>query len=84
VRWTPYTLQYEVALIKAVADKMCGDYKTAGSFDGAWRDVNWAAVRVKRGDCVGLGAVGVRRSRRIKKNEDDKKAKLLAAGAIGG
>lgn len=73
LRWTPYSLATEVKLIKAVANSLCGDYQTAGSFDGTWRDIVWSEVRVRRGDCVGLGD-GVRRSRRVKEKRDKAEA----------
>lgn len=47
------------------AAALVGNLENSGSGGQGWRDVNWTAIRVKRGDCARLGAGGLRRSFRI-------------------
>ena len=66
LRMTGYSFRDEVILIQKNANELCGDYRTFGSDDGAWRDIDWGHFKVRKGDRARLEN-GARPSRRIAK-----------------
>ncbi len=69
LRMTGYSFRDEVIFIQKKANELCGDYRTFGSDDGAWRDIDWGHFKVRKGDCARLGN-GARRSRRIAERQE--------------
>jgi hypothetical protein len=57
--------QREALRLKTEAEALVGDISKAGSGGHGWRNVDWRMVRMRRGDCAGVGAGGLRRSMRI-------------------
>ena len=74
LRMTGYSFRDEVILIQKKANELCGDYRTFGSDDGAWRDVDWGHFKVRKGECARLFH-GARRSRRIAELSTKKQVK---------
>jgi hypothetical protein len=63
-----------------------GSLENAGSTGGGWRGIDWTVVKIRRGDCAGVRAGGLRRSIRVpivKARMADKRRAEDAQQALG-